>query len=154
MKRSLNYGLIVLLLGLGGCSIVTPLTLYNNSRFPIVLLLTDKLDRDTHHLRSLSVHRILPGEWSQAFHPYEPAEFIFDEGKNEVFAYDTSDARRIFFEQYPARKDRRVPIRLVYEENGELSVLGDQDDTSFPALCTVKPLRVTQLLREKEIVGP
>ena len=97
VNRVLIFSALFLSLLLGGCYIVTPFILNNGTESPIVLLVADELDRDTHRLKSLSTRRILPGNWSEEFGAYRPALFVFDEGKNELFAYDLGGAGKAFF---------------------------------------------------------
>ena len=98
MDRVLIFSVLFLSLFLGGCYIVTPFILNNGTESPIVLLVADELDRDTHRLKSLSTRKILPGNWSEEFFASRPALFVFDEGKNELFAYDLGGADKAFFE--------------------------------------------------------
>ena len=135
---------------LGGCYVVTPFILNNGTESPIVLLVADELDPDTHRLKSLSTRKIPPGNWSEKFHAYRPALFVFDEGKNELFAYDLEGAGKAFFEKYPELRGRsRAPIRLFYREDGALSVSCTTEAPSATPIFIVTPRKAPELLREK-----
>ena len=150
VNRVLIFSALFLSLLLGGCYIVTPFILNNGTESPIVLLVADELDRDTHRLKSLSTRKILPGNWSEEFGAYRPALFVFDEGKNELFAYDLNGARKAFFERYPELRGRTLtPVRLFYQEDGALSVSCTEEDSPAPPIFIVKPRKAPELLREK-----
>ena len=157
VDRVLIFSVLFLSLFLGGCYIVTPFILNNGTESPIVLLVTDELDRDTHRLKSLSTRKILPGNWSEEFFASRPALFVFDEGKNELFAYDLGGADKAFFEKYPELEGRTLtPIRLFYRKDGALSVSCTKEDSPAPPIFIVKPRKAPELLRElgEEIEQP
>ena len=145
--RFILNGIMLLALFLSGCSLPTPLMLKNNTRSTIVLLTEDRLDR-SYHLRSLTVCKILPGEWHQPNVTRWNVAFILNERTNELFAYNTDDAYVAFYKYYGAQSRSKAPMRLVYEENGELNVVSDNGNGVLSTLYTVKPKNVLKLLHE------
>lgn len=149
MKRFLNVFVLGASLFCGGCYVVTPFVLNNGTGASIVLLQMSELDPETRCLKKLSVRKIPSGGWSDKFFDLRPALFIFDEGKNELFAYDLRVAQEAFFEEYSHRKMTRDPIRVVYREDATISVLREGEGSSAAPIFIVTPRKAPELLREK-----
>ena len=145
----------ILIVALLGCTLPTYAILRNNTQSSIVLIQFEPSCDKKNGLKNLSMCKLKPGEWSRKFCPYDDVALIFDEGKEQLFAYDVIGAYRAFWSNYPGRKNK-YPVRIVYEAKSTLTVMREEERVTDTPLLILKPQKVSDILREKgkEIVGP